>query len=57
VTHGGGGGAVGSVEKCASSMKFEKVADSVLVQGAPTGDDIERSIELGRVLARHVVNA
>ena len=57
VTHGGGGGAIDSVEKCASSMKFEKVADSVLVHGAPTGDDVERSVEIGRVLARHVVNA
>ena len=57
VTHGGGGGAIGSVEKCASSMKFVAVADSVLIQGAPTGDDVESSIELGRALARHVVNA
>ena len=57
VTHGGGGGAIDSVEKCASSMKFEKVADSALVKDAPTGDDVERSIELGRALARRVVNA
>lgn len=55
VTHGGGGGAIDSVEKCASSMEFEKVADSFLVQDAPAGDDVERSVELGRALARSVV--
>ena len=57
VTHGGGGGAVESVEKCASSMNFEKVTDSVLVEGAPAGDDAEKSIELGRALGRHVAGA
>jgi len=54
LTHGGGGGAIDSVEKCASSMKFEKVADSLLVQNAPEGDDVEKSIGLGRALGQHV---
>lgn len=57
LTHGGGGGGIASVEKCAPSLKFEKVADSVLVKEAPAGDDIEKSIELGRALARHVAAA
>ena len=57
VTHGGGGGAIDSVEKLAASMKFEKVAESAVVQNSPSGDDVEKSIELGRALARHVVGS
>jgi len=54
VTHGGGGGAIDSVEKCAVSMKFEKVADSAVVRDAPSGDDVELSVALGRALGRRV---
>ncbi len=57
VTHGGGGGAIDSVEKCATSMKFRKVADSVLVQNAPAGEDVAKSIALGRTLARNLAKA
>jgi len=35
VTHGGGGRAIDSVESVAKSFKLKKVADSVLVKGAP----------------------
>ena len=54
VTHGGGGGAIDSVEKCAASMEFEKVAESLLVREAPSGEDVQKSIDLGHALARHV---
>ena len=55
VTHGGGGGAIRTVEHCASSMKFEKVAESLCVQSAPAGADAAASIELGRALACQVL--
>ena len=54
VTHGGGGGAIQSVEKLAASMKLIKVADSILSRGAPAGEAVEQSIQLGRKLAEHV---
>jgi len=57
VTHGGGGGAIQSVEKLAASMKYEKVAESAVVRGAPAGPDVEKSLELGRALARRVTTA
>jgi len=54
VTHGGGGGAIESVEKLAGSMKFEKVTDSVVCRGAPSGESVEQSVALGRALANSV---
>lgn len=54
VTHGGGGGAIESVEKLAGSMALAKVADSVVCKGAPSGPTAEESIALGKALAEHV---
>jgi multimeric flavodoxin WrbA len=54
VTHGGGGGAIKSVEKLAGDLKLVRVAESVLSQGAPSGAGAEASIALGRALAEHV---
>jgi NAD(P)H dehydrogenase (quinone) len=55
VTHGGGGGAIQSVEKLAAALKLVKVADSVLCKGAPSGPAVEQSVQLGRKLAEHVM--
>ncbi len=54
LTHGGGGGAIESIEKLAKSMKLVKVADSVVCKGAPEGADAEASVALGRALAEHM---
>ena len=54
LTHGGGGGAIASIEKLAGSMKLVKVADSVVCKGAPEGPTAEESIALGKALAEHV---
>jgi len=56
VTHGGGGGAIQSVEKLAGSMALAKVADSVVCKGAPSGPGGEESIALGKALAECVTS-
>ncbi len=53
-THGGGGGAIKSVEELAKSCEFEKVAPSVLSRGKPTGQTIKAARALGRQLAEKV---
>ncbi len=52
LTHGGGGGAIASIEKLAEALELVKVAPSVVCQGAPTGDAVDQSIQLGKALAR-----
>lgn len=54
LTHGGGGGGIASVEKLAEAMKLVKVASSVTCKGAPSGDAVDQSIQLGKALAEHV---
>ena len=54
VTHGGGGGALESVERLANSMKLWQAAPSLLSKGAPEGETVEQSIALGRALAERV---
>ncbi len=54
LTHGGGGGAIESIEKLAGKFKLEKVADSVVCKGAPIDDAEKQSIQLGKTLAEHV---
>jgi len=55
VTHGGGGSAVKSLESLAKSCEFVKVGESVLSRGKPVGETIEAARELGRQLARKVI--
>ncbi|MCY3018750.1 MAG: NAD(P)H-dependent oxidoreductase [Planctomycetota bacterium] len=55
LTHGGGGGAIKSIEAMGASFKLQQVAPSVVCQGAPTGAAVEQSIALGRALAQRVV--
>ena len=54
LTHGGGGGAIDSVEKLAQSMSLVQAADSAVSKGAPVGAAVEESIALGRALAEAV---
>ena len=54
VTHGGGGGAVESVQRLCKSLKYTEVAPPVLSKGAPDGDTIEQSKALGKALAEEV---
>jgi flavorubredoxin len=45
LTHGGGGKAIESIEKIASSFKFKKVIEPVLIKNSPSKDDEKRLIE------------
>ena len=54
VTHGGGGSAINSIESLARSLKLEQAAPSVLCQGEPAGEAIEKAVSLGRALAEFV---
>ena len=55
LTHGGGGGAIESVERLAKSMSLEQVAESVSSVRAPEGPLAQTSIDLGRALAERVI--
>lgn len=54
VTHGGGGGAINSLEKLAKSLNYNPVAKPVVCKKAPAGDAVEEGIALGAALARAV---
>ena len=54
VTHGGGGKAIASIESVATTFKFKKVAEPVLVQGRPDGEGTEQLKTLGVKLARAI---
>jgi len=54
LTHGGGGKAIASLQHLAEAMALTEVAPSVSSQGAPTGDTVKHSIELGKALAEHI---
>lgn len=51
VTHGGGGRAVDSVQKIASSFKFKEVTEPVLVKGSPDTSAKEELAAAGKALA------
>ena len=51
VSHGGGGKASESVERLAKSLEFKQLGESLLCKGAPLGEMVEKSKELGRALA------
>lgn len=57
VTHGGGGGAISSIEKLAQAMKLVQAAPSLTCKGAPGGELAAKSVELGRQLAEKVTKA
>jgi len=48
LTHGGGGKAIESIEKIASSFKFKKVVEPVLIKNSPSKDDEKRLIEAAK---------
>jgi flavodoxin I len=50
-THGGGAKVLGVLEKLAESCKLKKVAEGLLVKGAPAGEDVEKGKALGKALA------
>lgn len=54
LTHGGGGGGIKSIDALAKSLKLVQAAPSVTCQGAPSGDAAQKSIELGKSLAKAV---
>ncbi len=57
LTHGGGGGAIESLEKLAKACKLAQVAPSVICKGTPEADaDVAAAIELGRKLAEYAAN-
>jgi multimeric flavodoxin WrbA len=54
LTHGGGGGGIKSIESMAKNLKLTQVAPSVTCNGAPSGEAVQKSIELGTLLAKAV---
>ena len=47
LTHGGGGRAIQSIESIAQSFKLKKIAESVLIEGRPEGQDVDDLKGLG----------
>ncbi|MBT3378688.1 MAG: flavodoxin family protein [Lentisphaerae bacterium] len=55
LTHGGGGTAIGSLDRLAKATKLVPAAPNAICQGAPeAAQDVENSIALGRQLAEHL---
>jgi len=54
LTHGGGGGAIKSVEGLAKAMDLVQVAPSVVSKGAPSGPLAQQSVALGKALAERL---
>lgn len=52
VSHGGGGGAIKSLETLAQAIGLKKVAEGVKCKGAPQGADAQACKQLGIALAR-----
>jgi flavorubredoxin len=55
VSHGGGGEAVGSLEKMAKRFKLKKITQPLLVEGKPKKEDLEKARELGEKLAKAII--
>jgi multimeric flavodoxin WrbA len=55
VSHGGGGEAVGSLEKMAKRFKLKKITEPLLVEGKSKKEDLEKAKELGKKLAKALV--
>ena len=47
VCHGGGGDAVGSLEKMAKRFKLKKITEHLLVEGKPKKEGLQKAEELG----------
>ena len=54
LTHGGGGGAIRSIEKLASDLELRRIAESVVCQGAPSGSAAQKAVQLGKTLAEQL---
>jgi len=55
LTHGGGGGAIKSIDKLAEACKLQQVAGNVLRKGAPEkAEDVEKARALGAALAAYL---
>lgn len=52
VSHGGGGEAVGSLEKMVKRFKLKKITEPLLVEGKPKKEDLQKAKELGKKLAK-----
>jgi len=52
VSHGGGGGAIKSLETLAQAVGLRKVAEGVKCKGAPSGPDALACTRLGEALAK-----
>ena len=55
VSHGGGGKAVGSLEKMAKRFKLKKITEPLLVEGKPKKEDLQKAKELGKKLAKAII--
>jgi len=55
VCHGGGGKAVDSLERMVKRFKLKKIAEPLLVEGEPKGQDLEKARELGKRLAEALI--
>ena len=54
VSHGGGGKAVGSLEKMGERFKLKQIAKPLLVEGKPKKEDLQKAKELGNTLAKAI---
>ena len=54
VSHGGGGKAVGSLEKMEEWFKLKQITEPLLVKSKPEKADLEKAKELGRKLAKAI---
>jgi len=52
ISHGGGGGALDSLETLSKSVGLRKVADGVKCKGAPEGTSAEACRQIGAALAK-----
>ena len=52
VSHGGGGKAVGSLEKMGERFTLKKISEPLLVESKPKKADLEKAKELGKKLAK-----
>ncbi len=57
LTHGGGGGISGLIEKLAEAIGMKKVADGLDIMNAPAGDLLKQCRQLGRAVGRAAANA
>jgi len=52
VSHGGGGGAIESLQKLGKAVGLNAVSEGLKVQGAPTGESVKACRALGRTLSQ-----